>query len=208
MAVTHTPMTAAELREAERVTMLHTPEEHLMDRASAAIAAECADLSPVVLLVGSGNNGGDALLAGALLAEAGAHVTAVLFTPDAHPRGLTQLTQAGGRVLAWQQDPQGARSALRAAAAVIDGIVGIGGKPGLRPDAQEAVAEVSPTAQVIAVDLPSGLDPDSGEDSAPHITADITVTFTAPKACLVDQPAAASAGKVVLADVGVGLLLE
>ena len=208
MAVTHTPMTAAALREAERLTMLHTPEATLMDRASLAIAAECKGLSPVALLVGSGNNGGDALLAGALLARAGAGVTAVLFTPDAHPRGLAHLTDAGGRVLAWQQDPQGARSALRAAAAVIDGIVGIGGKPGLRPAAQEAVAEIAATALVVAVDLPSGLDPDSGDASAPHVTADVTVTFTAPKACLVDQPAAASAGKVVLADVGVGLLLE
>ena len=153
MAVTNRPATAAAMREAERITMLHTPEDTLMDRAATAIAAECGGLSPVVLLVGAGNNGGDALLAGALLASQGANVTAVLLTPDAHPRGLAMLTQAGGRVLEWQLSPEGARSALRAAAAVIDGIVGLGGRPGLRPDAQEAVAAIAERAQVIAVDL-------------------------------------------------------
>mgnify|MGYP005812363123 CR=1 FL=1 len=208
MAVTNRPATAAAMREAERITMLHTPEDTLMDRAATAIAAECGGLSPVVLLVGAGNNGGDALLAGALLASQGANVTAVLLTPDAHPRGLAMLTQAGGHVLEWQLSPEGARSALRAAVAVIDGIVGLGGRPGLRPDALEAVAAIPQTARVIAVDLPSGLDPDSGEASAPHVTAHVTVTFTAPKACLVEDPAAASAGRVVLADVGVDLPLE
>ena len=67
--------------------MLHTPESVLMDRAAAAVAREAMGASRVALLVGRGNNGGDALLAGALLAEGGAAVTAILLAPDAHERG-------------------------------------------------------------------------------------------------------------------------
>ena len=64
---------------------------------------------------------------------------------------------------------------------------------------------IIPGTQVISVDLPSGLDPDSGDASEPHVTADTTVTFTAPKFCLTLNPAAASAGRVVIVDVGVDL---
>ncbi|MES1171589.1 MAG: NAD(P)H-hydrate epimerase, partial [Actinomycetota bacterium] len=87
----------------------------------------------------------------------------------------------------------------------VDGIVGLGGKGGLRADAQSAIASITPATPVISVDLPSGLDPDSGDASRPHVRADVTVTFTAPKLCLVLEPAAASAGRVVIADVGINL---
>jgi len=198
-------MTASALRAAERVTMLHTPRAVLMDRAAAALAAEATGARAVALLVGRGNNGGDALLAGALIAGRGASVTAVLLTPDAHKRGLVALAEAGGRVLEWATDAAAAADAIAEADLVIDGIVGIGGKGGLRDDDSAAVGAIAPGTRVIAVDMPSGLDPDSGDASAPHVTAETTVTFTAPKACLVLDPAKASAGRVVLVDVGVTL---
>jgi hydroxyethylthiazole kinase-like uncharacterized protein yjeF len=202
MAIRSQPMTAAEVREAERLTMLHVSESALMDAAAAAVAHECGDASPVAILVGSGNNGGDALLAGALLAKRGTHVTAILFTPDAHPRGLSHLAGAGGRVVEWGD---GGAAALAAAALVVDGIVGLGGRGGLRDEAIDAVTAIPPEATVVAVDLPSGLDPDSPDAGVAHVKADVTVTFTAPKVCLVREPAAASAGRVVIADVGVAL---
>ena len=88
---------------------------------------------------------------------------------------------------------------------VIDGIVGLGGQGGLRATAQSALKAILPGTRVISVDLPSGLDPDSGSATAAHVTADTTVTFTAPKLCLTLKPAAASAGRVVIVDVGVEL---
>jgi NAD(P)H-hydrate repair Nnr-like enzyme with NAD(P)H-hydrate epimerase domain len=99
----------------------------------------------------------------------------------------------------------GGAPALAAAALVIDGIVGLGGVGGLRDEAVDAVAAIPAHTKVVAVDLPSGLDPDSGAAGVPHVRADVTVTFTAPKICLVREPAAASAGRVVVADVGVSL---
>ena len=185
--------------------MLHTPESVLMDRAAAAVAVEATGAERAVALVGRGNNGGDALLCCALLAGRGTAVTAVLLAPDAHPRGLAALTDAGGRVIEWDIDAAGALAHIADADLVIDGILGLGGRGGLREAAQAAVSIITPGTRVIAVDLPSGLNPDSGEASAPHVTADTTVTFTAPKLCLTLKPAAASAGRVVVADVGVDL---
>lgn len=202
-------MTAAQIRAAEERTMRDTPERVLMDRAAAAVAAAAGAVldqrggiagARVVVLAGSGNNGGDALLAGALLARENAIVTAITLGSSVHARGRAALEEAGGRLVPGGDD---ARETAAEADLAIDGIVGIGSRPGLRPDAAAVVEAL--TCPVVAVDLPSGLDADSGDASATHVRADVTVTFTAPKRCLVEEPAAASAGAMVLADVGIGL---
>ena len=136
------------VRAAERELMARLPEGALMQRAAAGLAAACADLlgrvygSRVVLLVGSGDNGGDALYAGARLARRGAGVTAVLLAPErAHAGGLAALRRAGAVAVA--RRPTGARRRRRDRAAptsCVDGIVGIGGKGGLRPDAAPLAA--------------------------------------------------------------------
>jgi hydroxyethylthiazole kinase-like uncharacterized protein yjeF len=205
MASQAEPVSVSALRAAERITMLHTPESVLMDRAAAAVAGEAEGAQRVVMFVGRGNNGGDALLAGALLAGRGAAVSAILLAPEAHERGLAALRAAGGRVVEWDIDPEGANADIVAADVIIDGILGLGAQGGLRAVAQAALRAIRPGTPVISVDIPSGLDPDSGDASTPHMTADVTVTFTAPKLCLTLQPAAASAGRVVIVDVGVAL---
>jgi NAD(P)H-hydrate repair Nnr-like enzyme with NAD(P)H-hydrate epimerase domain len=94
------------VRAAERELMDRLPAGALMQRAAAGLAAACAGMlgrtygSRVVLLVGSGDNGGDALYAGARLARRGAGVSAVLLSPErVHAGGLAALRAAGGRVL-------------------------------------------------------------------------------------------------------------
>ena len=104
MATTPDTMTAAQIRDAEHWTMLTVPESDLMDRAAEAVAQECeAALSTradgvegaaVVILAGRGNNGGDALLAGALLAERGAAVRVVPCGDRLHERGAARLSAA------------------------------------------------------------------------------------------------------------------
>lgn len=161
------------VRNAERELMARLPEGALMQRAAAGLAAACAQVlarvagrvygSRVVLLVGSGDNGGDALYAGARLARRGAGVTAVLLAPDrAHGGGLTALRRAGGRVA--EGGPAGSAEELIARAdLVLDGIVGIGGSGGLRKEAGPlADAAARSRAAVVAVDLPSGVDADTG----------------------------------------------
>ncbi|MEU8792047.1 NAD(P)H-hydrate dehydratase [Streptomyces sp. NPDC048643] len=197
------------VRAAERELMARLPEGALMQRAAAGLAAACADLlgrvygSRVVLLVGSGDNGGDALYAGARLARRGAGVTAVLLAPDrTHPEGLTALLRAGGTTAA----PDAAEPLLRRADLVLDGIVGIGGKGGLRPDAAR-LAELADASRavVVAVDLPSGVEADTGEVLGDAVRADLTVTFGTHKPGLLVDPARGYAGSVHLVDIGLDL---
>ncbi|WP_435855288.1 NAD(P)H-hydrate dehydratase [Streptomyces malaysiensis] len=299
--------------------MARLPQGALMQRAAAGLAAACADLlgrvygSRVALLVGSGDNGGDALYAGARLARRGARVTAVLLNPDrAHGGGLAALRAAGGRVAtvgggaasagaaggggtaasggaaagggpmagrgpaadgsaataggaaaaggpatgsggmaaggtaagsaaaaggaaaagstapSGGQAPSGrqaaggvasgsaaadrgltdggseangdAEAAVARADLVIDGIVGIGGKGGLRPDAERLVRAVR--GILVAVDLPSGVDADTGEVRGSAVRADATITFGTYKPGLLIDPAHTHAGALRLIDIG------
>ncbi|QDQ13200.1 NAD(P)H-hydrate dehydratase [Streptomyces spectabilis] len=202
-----------DVRAAERALMARVPEGALMRRAAAGLAVACGQLlgkvygARVALLVGSGDNGGDALYAGARLARRGAGVTAVLLSPErAHGGGLAALRGAGGRVV----DGSGVGAALGAAMGVVsradlvvDGIVGIGGKGGLRPGAAElARAAEASGALVVAVDLPSGVDADTGEVRGAAVRADATVTFGTYKPGLLVDPAREYAGALRLVDIG------
>jgi ADP-dependent NAD(P)H-hydrate dehydratase / NAD(P)H-hydrate epimerase len=153
----------------------------------------------IVLLIGAGNNGGDALYAGAVLARRGAQVEAWLLADRAHQAGLAALRAAGGRV--------GQPRPLRAGAvdAVIDGVLGIGGRPGLPAHVAEAVIPINRSIPFIAVDLPSGVDADTGELPAMALSADLTVTFGTHKVAHLADPAAASCGVVELVDLGLDL---
>ncbi|MER7955486.1 NAD(P)H-hydrate dehydratase [Streptomyces sp. NPDC096030] len=193
------------VRAAEAELMATLPEGALMQRAAAGLAAACFSLlgrghvygARVVLLVGSGDNGGDALYAGVRLARRGAGVTAVLLGSRAHEGGLAALLAAGGRVA---EDPF---EALAVADLVLDGITGIGGQGGLRPDAVPvARAARGSDAAVVAVDLPSGVDADSGQVAGEALRADATVTFGAYKPGLLIDPAREYAGALRLVDIG------
>lgn len=191
-----------DVRAAERELMARLPEGTLMQRAAAGLATAVADLlgevygARVLLLVGSGDNGGDALFAGARLARRGAAVEAVLLSDRAHPGGLAELRRQGGRVVAVE--------AAHEPDVVVDGIVGIGGRGGLRPDARAAVGRF-PDAAVVAVDVPSGVGVDSGQLDGAHVTADVTVTFGTHKVCHLVDPAAHACGTVTLVDIGLAL---
>ncbi|MGC4893980.1 NAD(P)H-hydrate dehydratase [Micromonospora sp. DT31] len=206
----------ADVRAAEAGLMATLSGGTLMQRAAAGLARRCALLlgdrggvygARVLLLVGSGDNGGDALFAGARLARRGAAVAALLLTPErAHADGLAALRAAGGRVV----DRPPATADL-----VLDGIVGIGGAGGLRETAERLAASLverrgrdGRPATVVAVDVPSGVEVDTGDvpladDGRPRaVRADVTVAFGALKPALVVGPAAALAGAVELVDIG------
>jgi hydroxyethylthiazole kinase-like uncharacterized protein yjeF len=193
-----------QVRAAEAELMATLPAGSLMQRAAAGLAARCAQLldgpygARVTLLVGAGDNGGDALFAGARLARRGARVTAVLPRPDrAHAEGLTALRAAGGTVA------DSPKRGISGADLVIDGLLGIGGSGGLRSDsAQLATLAAERAGLVVSVDLPSGVDPDTGELPGDHIVADVTVTFGTRKIALVVDPGAAAAGRVEDVDIG------
>ncbi|WP_030123898.1 bifunctional ADP-dependent NAD(P)H-hydrate dehydratase/NAD(P)H-hydrate epimerase [[Kitasatospora] papulosa] len=196
------------VRAAERALMERLPEGALMQRAAAGLAVACCDLlrrngrvygSRVLLLVGSGDNGGDTLYAGARLARRGAGVRALLTSPDkVHRQAVAALLAAGGQVLGGP--PLGALGPLDL---VVDGITGIGGRGGLRPEAAELVRAVTAGhVPVLAVDLPSGVEADTGEVLGEAVHADATVTFGTYKPGLLVDPAAGHAGALRLVDIG------
>ena len=203
------------VRAAERALMDLLPEGTLMRRAAAGLASVCASLlarypghvygARVVVLAGSGDNGGDALYAGALLARRGAAVTAITAGPKAHAGGTAGLRAAGGRVTGVDAGREIARADL-----IIDGLLGIGGRGGLRePFAGLAAAAAAARAgtrgtTVVAVDLPSGIDADTGAVDGPAVRADVTVTFGVIKPGLLVDPGAGHAGTVELIDIGLG----
>ncbi|WP_042367604.1 NAD(P)H-hydrate dehydratase, partial [Streptacidiphilus neutrinimicus] len=129
----------------------------------------------------------------------GARVRAALLAPDhAHQGGLAALLAAGGRVT---DDPAEAEGSDL----VLDGIVGIGGRGPLRDAALPWVAAAERgAATVVAVDLPSGVDPDTGAVPGAAVRADVTVTFGTYKPGLLVDPGASYAGVVRLVDIGLG----
>ncbi len=213
--------TVAQIRAAEQVLLAATPDGALMQRAASGLAMHCAALltdargripgASVTVLVGSGNNGGDALYAGARLSERGAVVTAVTLSDSPHPAGLRALLDSGGTVV----DASAAAGAevLEAVSTsdmVLDGIVGLGGTGPLRPVAAELARAARSSGLSVAVDMPSGIDPDTGwvADSQACFHADVTVTFGALKVGLAVDPAASLCGTVQLVDIGLGPVLD
>jgi ADP-dependent NAD(P)H-hydrate dehydratase / NAD(P)H-hydrate epimerase len=202
----------ADVRAAEQQAMARLPDGVLMQRAAAGLAAACTELlgsaygRRVVLAVGSGDNGGDALFAGARLARAGAQVLALCLSDQPHAGGAEALRRSGGRVEAYAGGsgqllaPGGISPDL-----VVDGIVGIGGSGGLRPAAAELVGaweSIDPRPLVVAVDLPSGVEADTGRVEGSFVTADVTVAFGVLKPGLLVAPGALAAGSVELVDIG------
>jgi hydroxyethylthiazole kinase-like uncharacterized protein yjeF len=161
-----------------------------------------------VVLAGSGDNGGDALYAGARLAARGAVVTAVAAAPRLHEAGAAALREAGGRLIEAADQQAEAEQAITAADLVIDGLLGLGGRGGLRePAASLAAAAQREDTLVVAVDLPSGIDADTGEVAGAAVRADVTVTFGALKPGLLIDPGASHAGVVEFVDIGLGSYL-
>ncbi|HEY3736587.1 MAG TPA: NAD(P)H-hydrate dehydratase [Jatrophihabitans sp.] len=195
----------AQVRAAEDAASATSPDGVLMQRAATALASECVRLlrartgrvygADVVVLIGSGNNGGDALYAGAALARRGARVAALLVDDGrVHGAGLAALRAAGGRVGAQTPAPD----------LVIDGLLGIGGRGGLTGRAAE-LAETYADVFTVAVDVPSGVETDTGYAPGAAVQADVTVTFGCLKPGVVLGAGAELAGSVLLADIGLPL---
>ncbi|MGW5680793.1 NAD(P)H-hydrate dehydratase [Nonomuraea sp. NPDC003754] len=196
-----TAYTADQIRAAELALMATLPEGTLMQRAAAGLASVCAALlgrvygSRVLLLVGSGDNGGDALYAGERLARRGARVEAILAGAKTHAEGLAAFLAAGGRVV----DEVGAPDL------VMDGLVGIGASGALRePYASLVTAANALDALMVAVDVPSGVDSSTGRVAGAAVDAHVTVTMGACKTGLLVDPGAARVGTLEVIDIGLG----
>ena len=192
------------IRDAEAPLLASLPDGALMRRAAFGLATEIVrELTErtggvagrrVCAVVGSGDNGGDALWAATFLRRRGAAADAVLLSPDhTHRKGLAALTKAGGRIV---EDVSAATDL------VIDGVVGISGSGPLRPAAAAVFAGVHAAGiPVVAVDIPSGVDVTTGAITGPAVHAALTVTFGGLK----PVHALGECGRVRLVDIGLDL---
>jgi hydroxyethylthiazole kinase-like uncharacterized protein yjeF len=192
------------IREAEAPLLASLPDGALMKRAAYGLAtAIVGELTArtggvagrrVCAVVGSGDNGGDALWATVFLRRRGVAADAILLKPEhTHQKGLAAFRNAGGRIV---------KSVAESTDLVIDGVVGISGSGPLRPDAADVFAAVDTKAiPVVAVDSPSGIDVATGAITGPAVHAALTVTFGGLK----PVHALADCGRVRLVDIGLDL---
>lgn len=157
----------------------------------------------VVALVGGGNNGGDALFALARLARYGYSCVAITLADPVHDGGLRAVRRRHAAVLPWGGTK--AAKAVHRADLVIDGITGIGGRPGLGEEAAGCVAAIPASAYVLAVDLPSGADPAGRVASEATVFADETVTFGTAKPVHLLPATRATVGRFTVVDIGLDL---
>lgn len=196
------------VRAAEESAMARLPEGELMQRAASGLAdivaarVEERDARAVVALVGPGNNGGDALYAVARLAADDLQVTAV-HTGRVHPGAWEAAVRSG--VLMVDGAGPDAAGHIRDAGVVVDGVLGIGGRPGLPDWARPWVEAIRDDALVVAVDLPSGQDPAGRVATAQAVFADETVTFGVLKPVHLLPATEAACGRLTTVDIGLDL---
>ena len=187
-----------------------------MENAGAAAAALALRTWPgaksAAVFCGKGNNGGDGFVAARHLANAGLAVRLYLVegepvTTDAiYNCGLAR--EVGLPVLAADalDEPEQA-DFLKNADIILDGVYGTGFHGTLRPEGLAAARRMNEApGRVLALDLPSGLEADSGTAAEGAVQADLTVTFHAAKPC--HRLAAAQCGRVEVADIGIGTALQ
>lgn len=193
-------------------------ERELMEAAGLAAAQEAwmsvgaIEQRPVLVLVGPGSNGGDGLVAARRLAEMGGDVTTYLLRPRDDADAVWQAAVAAGVPAVLEADDDGFErldELLASAACILDALLGTGTSRAIEGPLAEillrlAAVRTRPAApQIIALDLPSGVDADTGGLDPATVEADITVAFGYPKVGLFTMPARRAGGRIIPVDIGI-----
>jgi hydroxyethylthiazole kinase-like uncharacterized protein yjeF len=211
-------VTAKQMQELDRLASAQykIPTARLMERAGEQLLAAARaylgtlDGKRIVIAAGKGNNGGDGLVLARLLRQHACPVETYLAADGTTLRGLVQeqwqrLREAGGTSFdCTDWTPDQFRRAAAGADLIVDALLGTG----LTAPVEGAYAELidamnSAGTPVLAVDLPSGINADTGAVMGVAVTAAVTVTFALPKLGLLLHPGAARAGRVIVADIGI-----
>lgn len=182
------------------------PERVLMESAGRAAASVIQRLYPdgrVVAAVGSGNNGGDAMVVVRALRAWGREVAAVQVGSRAPDAALLH----GWEIPSVPADA--ADEAFRGAGVIVDGLLGTGATGAPRGAYAEAIAAMERSGRpIVALDGPSGVDLTTGAAPGPAVRAEVTVTFGAPKRGLLLFPGRERAGRIVAVEIGFTPLAE
>lgn len=208
-------VTVQQMREIELASVKYGVSlDQLQQNAAAAVAREVERIfegseGPALFLVGPGNNGRDALIAADLLRQRGWAIRAYL-APKAGSEDVLEKLEEGGASVHAQRDAEDHRVLRRwidDAQVVVDGLLGIGIRGWVREPIAGIIAVVNEETEssrvpVVAVDLPSGVDADTGEIAGCAVRCDYTISLGCVKAGLLKFPAAEYVGQLVPVEIG------
>ncbi len=197
---------AAEMRAVDSwaIEQAGVPSLDLMERAGAGLArvtASAARPGPVRVVVGKGNNGGDGLVVARMLREDGHEVDVLATAGLDELRGDARVNLE--RLPGEAPEPFGA-DRLEGSGVIVDALLGTGFEGSPREPVASAIAAINETdAPVVACDIPSGVNANSGEVEGEAVRAAATATFHAPKVGLYVAPGKDCAGEVETVDIGI-----
>src|SRR6476659_10840108 len=197
-------LTTPEMERADHLTIAAgTPGFALMLSAGQAVAEAAMDLAEegaIVVVAGRGNNGGDGFVAAAELAARGREVSVVLLCERDSLQGDAALAARGWKYPVLPFNPQ----ALGKPALIVDALFGAGLNRPVKGEPYEMIEAINANgAPVIAVDLPSGINGDSGAAMGVAVRATETVTFFRRKGGHLLLPGRIHCGRVRVADIGI-----
>ncbi len=210
--------TADQMRLIDRIAMeqYSIPGVVLMENAGRKVAEEVSrlpgeEVTRVVLFAGKGNNGGDVMVAARHLYNRGMEARVFLLAEENAVEGDARTNMVIARKMGIPVyslrntgDLDKVREMLCWSHAVVDGIFGTGLKGDVRGIALEVIDMINSSDRpVVAVDIPSGVNGDTGQICGKCVKAVLTVTFGYPKAGLLQYPGAAYAGRVVVEDISI-----
>ena len=210
-------VTVAQMRELERrAVQAGVSEDSLMETAGLAVARRITQLidgirgKRVLVLVGPGNNGGDGMVAARFLADWGALITLYMTSPRRRDDKFEECRARRVRVVEAADDPEGWQLASYAPLVdvVLDSALGLGGSRSLEGLLRSALEEMGrlrlqqPRLPFVALDVPTGLDADSGACDDACFPATVTLTLGAPKRGLYRFPGASRVGRVEVLPIG------
>ena len=210
---------SAEMREIEgQCESEGIPTSQLMENAGRAFAEEVREWMDgvtgknVLVLVGPGNNGGDGLVAARYLHDWIANVYVFLCSPrsESDPNLKLVIDRELDPIAAYEEEGLAAlREGLRSAEVVVDAVLGTGRSRPISGNIEAIISEVrkakesNPNLRVAAMDLPSGVDADSGQGDQAGLPADFTVALGYPKIGMFAFPGASMTGRLAVADIGI-----
>jgi ADP-dependent NAD(P)H-hydrate dehydratase / NAD(P)H-hydrate epimerase len=210
-------VTAAEMRSLDRTTIeeVGLSAAILMETAGRAVAEAAlrmlgAERGHIAVVCGPGNNGGDGFVAARVLRDRGIDAVVYLAAERGAVRGdarmhLEVFERTGGivRMLATPAQLAALDARIIDAALVIDALFGVGLVRPIEGHLAEVVTMMLMAERVLAVDIPSGLDADTGRTLGVAVIAERTVTMAALKVALVSSPGFARCGEVEVAEIGI-----